>query len=305
MDLLGVDSDGRLVVFELKRGTLTREAVAQIIDYSSYLASLDPEELSNHISERSGSRGIEKIENFLSWYQEQFGTSFTENQRPAMVLVGLGADERTTRMVSFLSEGDLDISLITFHGFKQEGETYLAKQVEVSAKTPVIAASYSKESNLKKLKAKAQELGVEDYYFEIAAFFRNQFPAAYEWPNAGGYSYGLPELTETGSQSNRVYLSLYLQDAKPKWVQIYIHARAIETISSDFQSFAEPIKDRIGRKQSGSYELWVKSKTDWSSLQPQFEKLCPLILASWKKRREQKSKDEFNSAVAEMPPKSE
>ena len=31
LDLLGVDADGRLVVFELKRETLTRDAVAQII----------------------------------------------------------------------------------------------------------------------------------------------------------------------------------------------------------------------------------------------------------------------------------
>ena len=34
LDLLGVDEDGRLVVFELKRGTLSRDAVAQIIDYA-------------------------------------------------------------------------------------------------------------------------------------------------------------------------------------------------------------------------------------------------------------------------------
>lgn len=299
MDLLGVDSDGRLVVFELKRGTLTREAVAQIIDYSSYLASLEPEELSNHITERSGSRGIEKIDNFLSWYQEQFGTAITDKQRPAMVLVGLGADERTTRMVSFLSEGDLDISLITFHGFKQDGETYLAKQVEVSAKTPVIAASYSKESNLKKLKAKVQELGVEEYYYEISAFFRNQFPAAYEWPNPGGYAYALPELTETGRLSNRVYASLYLQDAKPNWVQIYLHPRAIEAASEDFRSFADSLGNRLLKRQYGSCDLWVKSKSDWNSLKSKFEEFCPAILAGWKRKKEQQSKEEFESAEVE------
>ena len=44
LDLLGVDEDGRLVVFELKRGTLTRDAVAQAIDYASFLADLEAEE---------------------------------------------------------------------------------------------------------------------------------------------------------------------------------------------------------------------------------------------------------------------
>ena len=37
LDLLGVDTDGRLVVYELKRGRLNRDAVAQVIDYASDL----------------------------------------------------------------------------------------------------------------------------------------------------------------------------------------------------------------------------------------------------------------------------
>ena len=34
LDLLGVDRDGRLVVYELKRGTLARDAVTQVLDYA-------------------------------------------------------------------------------------------------------------------------------------------------------------------------------------------------------------------------------------------------------------------------------
>ena len=41
LDLLGVDADGRLVVFELKRGTLSRDAVAQVVDYASYLNAME------------------------------------------------------------------------------------------------------------------------------------------------------------------------------------------------------------------------------------------------------------------------
>lgn len=35
LDLLAIDQDGRLVVYELKRGTLAREAVTQVLDYAS------------------------------------------------------------------------------------------------------------------------------------------------------------------------------------------------------------------------------------------------------------------------------
>ena len=45
MDLLGVDQDGRLTVFELKRGTLTRDAVAQSLDYASDLEAYEFERL--------------------------------------------------------------------------------------------------------------------------------------------------------------------------------------------------------------------------------------------------------------------
>ncbi|MCX5892698.1 MAG: hypothetical protein NTW80_06960, partial [Deltaproteobacteria bacterium] len=69
-----------MVVFELKRGTLTRDAVAQIIDYGSYLSELGTDELISHISERSGKLGIEKIDNFNAWYQEQFSKDISTLQ---------------------------------------------------------------------------------------------------------------------------------------------------------------------------------------------------------------------------------
>ena len=71
LDLLGVDEDGRLVVFELKRGTLSRDAVAQIIDYASYLDAMELAEFAEYISERSGEHGIEKIEDFQDWYNSR------------------------------------------------------------------------------------------------------------------------------------------------------------------------------------------------------------------------------------------
>ncbi|HUV50442.1 MAG TPA: endonuclease NucS domain-containing protein [Anaerolineae bacterium] len=295
LDLLGVDGDGQLVVFELKRGTLTREAVAQIVDYSSYLASLEPKELSEHISPRSGNLGIEKIENFLIWYQEQFGRNFTEVQRPRMVLVGLGADEKTKRMVSFMSEGDLDISLITFHGFRKGDEVFLARQVDVQSRPQLPSTIYTKKSNLEKLKHNVQELRLEEYYYNIASFFRNQFPAAYEWPNPGGYSYSLPELTDTGNQSNRVYVALYVYQGKPGCVQIYLHERALKAASSSLSDFKDSIHNSMIPKKDGSCEIWVKSNSDWKKIKVHFGKLCPAILEGWKRTREQQSKDEFEA----------
>ena len=62
--MLGVDTDGRLVVFELKRGTLNRDAVAQVIDYASSLDAMSLDRLGRHIEQRSGNLGIDKIDDF-------------------------------------------------------------------------------------------------------------------------------------------------------------------------------------------------------------------------------------------------
>ena len=133
LDLMGVDGDGRLVVFELKRGTLSRDAVAQVIDYASYLDSMDLDALCEHISQRSGSYGIDEIEDFQSWYTNDLGFEDLESLKPLRTfLVGLGVDTSTERMVKFLAENSgMDISLLTFHGFNYEGKTILAKQMEV------------------------------------------------------------------------------------------------------------------------------------------------------------------------------
>ena len=135
LDLLGVDSDGRLVVFELKRGILTRDAVAQVIDYSSDLNRMDLDRLRRHVEERSGNLGIEKVDNFEKWYSDNLPDEDIESLTPPrMVLVGLGADDTTERMVNYMAASGMDISLLTFYGFSNvDGKMLLTRHVEVSA----------------------------------------------------------------------------------------------------------------------------------------------------------------------------
>jgi hypothetical protein len=298
LDLLGVDGDGQLVVFELKRGTLTREAVAQIIDYASYLSELDPEELSSHISERSGKNGIEKIDNFLTWYQEQFAKSLSRPQKPRLILVGLGADDTTRRIVSFLAESDIDISLITFHAFDEAGRILLARQLEVEAKPLPGASSITKIGNLEALQERIVNLRVGGFYNDMARFFQDHL-AAYQWPNQTGYSYYLPELTESGSESNHVFVSLYLNDSKQGQTQVLVHPRAVDSAGESFKSVQEVLGGRLKLKQNRSAELWITSAQEWSESEPAFEKLCAAIVAGWKKRREQLTSSEMQVTASD------
>ena len=159
-----------MVVFELKRGTLTRDAVAQIVDYGSFLAELSLADLSSLISENSGKNGIDKITDFAEWYQNQFGKSPDIIGKPRMILVGLGVDERARRMVEFLSTAEIEMSLITFHGFSDGNEVYLAR--EVAQKQFVQSTKISKATNLQKLLRKTKTSGVESYFDKAAGLIR-------------------------------------------------------------------------------------------------------------------------------------
>ena len=134
LDLLAVDRDGRLVVYELKRGQLARDAVTQILDYASALDGMTGTDLARHVAERSGTVGGEPIEDFEQWYADRFGgDDLSRLLPPRMVLIGLGVDAAAERIARFVSAGLLDLSVITFHGFQRDGETLLARQIDVSA----------------------------------------------------------------------------------------------------------------------------------------------------------------------------
>lgn len=179
IDLLGVDSEGRLVVFELKRGTLKRKAVAQAIDYASALAAMDLDSLYRLISERSGNQEIQKIDDFAEWYDKNYSDPDHDPDSlmpPRIVLVGLGVDETTERMVSYLADGDLDVSLLTFHGFKHGSNTLLARHVEVdgSDTAPEPTTPHRTRNDKKRFIERAQTLGVQPLVDAVTRMFINQ-----------------------------------------------------------------------------------------------------------------------------------
>ena len=166
LDLLGVDEEGRLVVFELKREKLTRDAVAQAIDYCSYLESLAETELAAYITNHSGTHDVERIEDFESWYGDRQGKQLISLRPTRMVLVGLGADARAHRMVEFLAESGVDISLLTFHGYQFGDKLLLARRIERSVDARDVSAR-TRQSDAERrrvLAERAADLEMEDLW---------------------------------------------------------------------------------------------------------------------------------------------
>ena len=166
LDLLGVDEDGRLVVFELKREKLSRDAVAQVIDYCSYLESLTETELANYIVNHSGKNDVGKIDDFESWYGDRQGKQLISLRPIKMVLVGLDANARAHRMVEFLAKSGVDISLLTFNRYQCEGKILLAKQEErsVEARDATPGRKLSDADRRRSLAERSRELEIEDLW---------------------------------------------------------------------------------------------------------------------------------------------
>lgn len=287
LDLLGVDENGFLIVFELKRGTLYRETVAQVLDYASYLADLDDGTLADHISSCSGILGIEKIEDFKSWYESNFPEHPDRySEPPRMVLVGLGVDDRTKRMVNYLSKRDVNISLVVFQAFERDGGIFLAKRIEVEEKLSEsgIQQRYTKSENVKILDAMAEKLGVTELLKSMKEFFRSQLRDSIynEFVLRTGYSYGLREQTEEGSPTYRVYFGLYLDSRKPGTVCVLFQKRACESAPDSFNKL---LSDKIiSEAESKWYFLRAMvTAENWDSMSGHFKKLISDMVSGWKK----------------------
>lgn len=288
-DLLGVDQDGRLVVLELKRGTLTRDAVAQILDYASDLGARDVDDLAHHIEKHSGQAGVEEIEDFIDWHSREYpDASEALEQTPRLLLVGLGVDERARRIVNFLAGAGVDIQLLTFHAFELDGKLLLAKQVETGAPASGRSGSTgsSKQENLTSLLTLAQQYGARDLIVEIADFIDERLPG-YRWPGKTAFSFSLQERTKTGSPSWRSYLTLYVHYWQPASAPLFLtlSSRARETAADAVARFVEEVPEATVREHHPRLPVAVEiSKDSWPRLQDPLEQLLLALVRGWQRK---------------------
>jgi len=285
LDLLGVDEDGHLVIYELKRGSLTREAVAQILDYGSDIAETDVERLAKLIEESSGQNDVEKIEDFLDWYAQSYPNRESVLETPPkMVLVGLGVDKRALRIVNFLASSGIQISILTFNAFNRDGSLFLARQVEsidpnITSQTSV-PGRQTKEGNLQVLRANATKLGVGDFIKEVADFIEERTPA-YRWPGKTNYAFSLTEYTDKGKPSLRVYINLSLNWSKRGSLTMLVHDRAVQVLGDSLDRLLADLKERPNKNRSGQIEIDL-ARDMWSVVSPTIENLLAKMVEGWK-----------------------
>lgn len=117
IDLLGIDSQGDLIIIELKRDKTPRDIVAQVLDYATWVKELTYEKVSE-IAKQSFNLNLSVA----------FGNTFDDalpdkiNLAHNMVIVASELDDASERIVQYLAtEHEVSINAIFFN-FYQMGE---------------------------------------------------------------------------------------------------------------------------------------------------------------------------------------
>ena len=288
LDLLGVDGDGRLVVFELKRGTLSRDAVAQIIDYASDLDTKNDIALAQHIAAHSGVGGIENIEDFEKWYGENTEAQSLDSLRPLrLFLIGLGADERTERMVRFLAENSgMDISLLTFHGFAYDGRTFLARQVEVEAgadrESRQRGAYVSRAERREQLARHVEDSGMSETFGAVEGMFKENWPKSRRIPRSIGLTIRLQGLSYARIDvgKGRVAIVFY---PRAKVLCLDAFRQPVQQIRYDtWPKNREPVEDREA-------EIHFKCNVEeWEEHRERLSALTKAVYEAWENSEQKK-----------------
>ena len=267
LDLLAVDTDGRLVVYELKRGTLVREAVTQVLDYASDLDAMSNTALAEHIAERSGSDGIEEIDDFEQWYADNFGgDDLSRLLPPRMALVGLGVDPVAERMARFISGGPVDISVVTFHGFVRDGERFLARQLDVEPGQNRKRRAASVAERRLALRKYLSDGEHEALFDRVIADVRKALPERGVWEQPGSTGIGFQLTEPNDSRTWKTYFGVQAGYLGPDVHSVSILPQAIHWGREALDRLRESVDLR--EWPHGGYVLCFKSADEWNRLQP-------------------------------------
>lgn len=281
LDILAVDGDGRLVVYELKRGTLAREAVTQVLDYASDLDAMNINDLTEHIAERSGNNGIQGIDDFEQWYADNFGgDDLSLLLPPRMVLIGLGVDPVAERMARFISGGPVDVSVVTFHQFMRGGERLLARQMEVQP-GPRQPGHRRRSANVSErrqaLRAYLVRNGYEDLFDRVHTDLRRSLPERGVWEQPGSKGIGF-QLTEPGDPRDwKTYIGVQA-GYRGSVCSVSILPRAIRWDKEALELLRGSVD--LSDWPHGGFAFSFTSEEEWADLRPAVIEFVNAVIAN-------------------------
>ena len=137
-DLFGVDSEGNLVIAELKKGRTPRDIIAQILDYAAWAADLSPEQIHGLADDYFQKRDKFRGKTFTEAFREVFDVPETDelprlNEDLRLFIVAEEIPSRVARVCRFLRNSHgINVSCIDVSIFQTEsGEVVVSTETVV------------------------------------------------------------------------------------------------------------------------------------------------------------------------------
>lgn len=144
-DLLGVDSEGNLVIIEFKRGRTPRDVVAQLLGYAAWADELLNLEIHKIAEDYFETRDECEAKTFDDAFRDTFDIPETDelpplNQRLRLFIVAEEMPTRITRVCRFLRTSyKMDISCIAVSKFQTEsGDEIVSMETKVGSEDIVV-----------------------------------------------------------------------------------------------------------------------------------------------------------------------
>ena len=164
IDLLALDLQGRWVVIELKRSKLTRDVLAQALDYASSIDQMSDTELRNLLRPNLVNYGNAKeLEERI---EQQFELESSGGREITILIGGTGKDANLNRMINFMERFDFSITTVSFQLFEGSDGLLLTRDVtdEVDIESPFTPTNkrrIGKALSIEEHYENARKLGVE------------------------------------------------------------------------------------------------------------------------------------------------
>ena len=147
-DLIGVDSEGNLVIVELKKDRTPRDVIAQLLEYATWADELSEEQIQQIAEEYFQNRGTFQGQTFHDAFSEMFEEEVpTLNQRLRLFVVAEEISPRVSSICRFLRTAyGMDISCKAVSPFQTEsGEMLVNIETKVGDEN-VVAPQAQRQS---------------------------------------------------------------------------------------------------------------------------------------------------------------
>jgi hypothetical protein len=117
LDLLCMDSSGKLVIVELKRSMLPRQAVAQGLDYASWLNAASEDEILGYATQYLREQSGDSERTLAAAFKDEFDAELPEwvCQNHRILLVAAGLDDSAERIINYLAQKQIAINAVFFN----------------------------------------------------------------------------------------------------------------------------------------------------------------------------------------------